>query len=148
MQRLMNDGWLFAKTPTGCTPDASQYSPVDLPHDWLIWQTDDLYECSDGWYRRVLDLPCVQPDWRYLLRFDGVYMNCDVLLNGELVCSHRYGYTAFDADLTPFLHTGSNELTVHVRFMSPCSRWYSGAGIFRDVVLMTLPKSHIIPDGI
>lgn len=148
MIRLLNDGWFFAKTPNEVLPQEADFVPVDLPHDWLISQADNLYENSDGWYRRTLQVENAGDGYRRVLRFDGVYMNCDVLVNDHRVCSHRYGYTAFDADLTDFLHDGENRLLVHVRFQSPCSRWYSGAGIYRDVTLMTLPASHIVPDGV
>ena len=148
--RLINDGWRFVKMPSGSTlqeAEAAEWRRVDLPHDWLIWQAEDLYETADAWYRRTLtpeetEAPVV------ILRFDGVYMDCDVLLNGERVCSHAYGYTAFDADLTGRLREGSNELTVHIRHQSPNSRWYSGSGIFRDVTLLRLPEAHLVPDGL
>ena len=96
MKKLLNDGWEFLKMPIGSTAEeirnASGWTAVDLPHDWLIWQ-NDLYESADAWYRRTLafsELPetC-------LLHFDGVYMDCDVLLNRETICTHAYGYTAF-----------------------------------------------------
>ena len=148
MKKLLNDGWEFLKMPIGSTAEeirnASGWTAVDLPHDWLIWQ-NDLYESADAWYRRTLDIPAV-PEC-CLLHFDGVYMDCDVLLNGETVCSHAYGYTAFTADLTGGLRTGRNEITVHIRHQSPNSRWYSGSGIFRDVTLAELPANHIIPDS-
>ena len=148
MQALFNDGWLFAKMLCGVAPASQDFAPVALPHDWLIAQENDLYESSDGWYLRTLHIPDVQDGKRRLLRFDGVYMDCDVMVNGALVCTHRYGYTAFDADLTGALHDGENEIRVLVRFRSPCSRWYSGAGIFRDVTYMELPARHIAPDGV
>lgn len=148
MIRLLNDRWFFAKTANEARPREEDFAPVDLPHDWLIHQADDLYEPSDGWYRRTLRVEDAADGLRRLVRFDGVYMNCDVLVNGQLVCTHHYGYTAFDADLTDFLRSGDNELTVHVRFQPPCSRWYSGAGIYRDVTLYTLPEEHIVPDGV
>ena len=59
MRKLINDGWFFAKLPPGSTlSDAEKagFEPVDLPHDWLIWQENDLYETADAWYRRTLDL--------------------------------------------------------------------------------------------
>lgn len=151
MQRLLNDGWSFAKLPTGSTVTdalAADWVPVDIPHDFLIGQENNLYETADGWYRRVLIVPEETAEQVWLLRFDGVYMDCDVLVNGDIVCIHRYGYTAFDADLTELLHTGENEVMVHIRHQSPNSRWYSGAGIFRDVTLHVLPRRHIVPDGI
>nr|MBR4281713.1 DUF4982 domain-containing protein [Clostridia bacterium] len=147
---LMNDGWCFVKLPNGSTYDAAQkavWSAVDLPHDFLIYQENNLYETADGWYRRVLCVPSVWLDKAVILRFDGVYMDCDVLLNGEVICTHHYGYTAFDADLTDHLREGENVLQVHIRHQSPNSRWYSGAGIFRDVTLHVLDKVHIALDG-
>lgn len=148
MQVLFNDGWRFAKTPTDGTPAPGDYRPVALPHDWLIEQEWDLYESSDGWYQRTLYIENAQDGKCRLLRFDGVYMDCDVLVNGQLICTHRYGYTAFDVELTDALKNGENEILVHIRFRSPCSRWYSGAGIYRDVTFVELPACHIVPDGI
>lgn len=148
MQVLFNDGWLFQKTPNNVFPAEERYTPVALPHDWLILNAENLYENSDGWYKRTLFVDNASDGKRRFLRFDGVYMNCDVAVNGRTVCTHPYGYTAFDAELTDALHTGENEILVHVRFTSPCSRWYSGAGIFRDVTYMELPVCHIAPDGI
>ena len=97
MKKLLNDGWEFLKLPIGSTADdaltASGWTAVDLPHDWLIRQHDNLYESADAWYRRTLTADHAAECC--LLSFDGVYMDCDVLLNGEIICSHAYGYTAF-----------------------------------------------------
>lgn len=142
MERLLNDGWRFRKGANGL------WTAVDLPHDFLIHQHENLYESCDGWYRRVLIVPEEWLDKCVLLRFDGVYMDCDVLLNGETVCTHHYGYTAFDAALTGRLRAGENELMVRIRHQSPNSRWYSGAGIFRDVTLHVLSAYHIPLDGV
>lgn len=150
MQRLLNDGWRFAKLPNGSIlAEAMQaaYGDVSLPHDYLIAQHHDLYESADGWYIRTLNVPEGELDKVWLLRFDGVYMDCDVLVNGAVVCTHRYGYTAFDARLTG-LHLGENQVMVHIRHTSPNSRWYSGAGIYRDVTLHVLPKRHMPLDGV
>ena len=149
MRKLINDGWLFTKLPAGSTlsdAGSAHFRPVDLPHDWLIWQKD-LYESADAWYRRELAFD-QDYDPVVMIRFDGVYMDCDVLLNGEIICSHPYGYTAFDVPLTGRLNAGKNELMVHIRHQSPNSRWYSGSGIYRDVFLVTLPEDHIIPDSL
>ena len=149
MKTLLNDGWFFAKLPCGSTlrdAENAGFEPVDLPHDWLIGQ-NDLYESADAWYTRGIELP-EDHEPVVLVRFDGVYMDCDVLLNGETICTHPYGYTAFDAPLTGKLKKGTNQLTVHIRHLSPNSRWYSGSGIYRDVTLMTLPEDHIIPDSL
>jgi len=149
MKILINDGWSFAKLPAGSTyedAEKAEFEDVDLPHDWLIWQ-EDLYETADAWYRRVIELP-ESPDPYISVRFDGVYMDCDILLNGEVLYTHPYGYTAFDVPLTGRLTKGRNVLTVHIRHQSPNTRWYSGSGIFRDVFLLILPEDHIIRDSL
>ena len=150
MKKLLNDGWEYLKLPAGSGRndlEGKSWNPTDLPHDWLIWQSDrDLYESADVWYRKRLSFPGNLPEV-CLLHFDGVYMDCDVLLNGEIVRSHAYGYTAFYAELTGRLRPGENEILVHIRHQSPNSRWYSGSGIFRDVTLITLPADHIVPDS-
>lgn len=151
MQRLLNDAWTFVKLPLGSSREdalAAGFEPVDLPHDFLIGNVADLYENCDGWYRRTLDVPAMWTEQVCLLRFDGVYMDCDVLVNGQVVCSHAYGYTAFDANLTPAIHAGENEVMVHIRHQSPNSRWYSGAGIFRDVTLCVGERNHIDPNSV
>ena len=142
MERLFNDGWSFRKGSEG------PWAVIDLPHDFLIHQAENLYESCDGWYRRDLNVPEEWLDKRVILRFDGVYMDCDVLLNGEAIRTHHNGYTAFDTELTGRLRAGENELTVHIRHRSPNSRWYSGAGIFRDETLHVLEPYHIPLDGI
>ena len=150
MHTLWNDGWQFAKLPLGSGYDdmqAAEKQPVILPHDWLIQNTDALYEDGDGWYIKPL---AWQPEWRdqcVQLDFDGVYMDADVLLNGDVICTHHYGYTAFRVDLTGRLRAGENEIAVHIRHQSPNTRWYSGAGIFRDVHLDALPAHHMVPGG-
>ena len=147
MKKLINDLWEYAGLPFGSTMEdaagCGRWQRVDLPHDWLIWR-EDLYETADAWYRRTLSFP-ENPPPTVLVRFDGVYMDCDVLLNGTVVSVHRYGYTAFTVDLSGAVRGGDNELMVHIRHRSPNSRWYSGSGIFRDVHLMTLPEDYVVP---
>ena len=149
MKKLLNDKWEFLKLAEGSTKEealsASDWKKVDLPHDWLIWQHWDLYETADAWYRRELCFEKIPEVC--LLYFDGVYMDCDVLLNGDVICSHAYGYTAFTAELTGKLRPEGNEILVHIRHRSPNSRWYSGSGIFRDVFLLELPENHLVPDS-
>ncbi len=149
-KRLLNDGWEFVKLPPESTREEAEnaaWAPVTLPHDWLIRQADHLYESADAWYRRRLgpeetDAPTV------LLGFDGVYMDCDILLNGETVCTHRYGYTAFQVNLSGKLSGKNDEILVHIRHRSPNSRWYSGSGIYRDVTLRLLPEAYLVPDSL
>lgn len=150
MERLFNDEWSFVKLPHGSTladARAAQWEAVDLPHDFLIGQKDNLYETADGWYRRELTVDAEALNRVWILSFDGVYMDCDVLINSKVAATHRYGYTAFDVDMSGYIVAGSNEVMVHIRHQSPNSRWYSGAGIYRDVTLYCLPQRHIPLDG-
>ena len=149
MRTLWNEGWQFVKLPLESTYEdmkRAEMRPVIRPHDWLIAQTEDLYESGDGWYVKNFEKKEAEADCA-LVDFDGVYMDADVLLNGEILCTHRYGYTPFFVDVSGKLREGSNEIAVHIRHQSPNSRWYSGAGIFRDVNLLTLPARHMAPDG-
>lgn len=151
MKLLWNEGWRFAKLPSGSTfgqLQEAETAPVMLPHDMLIGNEEDLYESADGWYLHNLEADRAMCGKCVLLCFDGVYMDADVLLDGRPVFTHRYGYTAFQVDLTPFLTPGSHQIAVHIRHRSPNSRWYSGAGIFRDVYLHILPPFHMVPGGV
>jgi beta-galactosidase len=88
-----------------------------------------------GWYRKDFRLPSLG-DRQAELRFDGVYQNADVWLNGVHLGFHPYGYTSFAFDLTPHLdRTGTNVLAVRVDNSGRNSRWYSGSGIYRHTWL-------------
>ncbi|HBG01219.1 MAG TPA: hypothetical protein DDW87_06570, partial [Firmicutes bacterium] len=68
---LLNDGWEFAKSALDVAePTSLGFAPVDLPHDWLIYDTTNLYENSIGWYRRYLDY---SSSAHIFLQFEGVY---------------------------------------------------------------------------
>lgn len=149
---LWNQGWRFAKTDVeGTFENRAQWetglAPVDLPHDWLIYNTLDLYEDSIGWYQKTFQVE--EPiAGNYILRFEGVYMNSSVYVNGQKVGDWKYGYSTFDWNITEFLQQGENEVVVKVMHQAPNSRWYSGAGIYRNVWLIWLPQVHIPCDGI
>ncbi len=147
---LLNDRWEFTKLPLRSTREdalKAEWTRVELPHDWLIWQAGNLYEDADAWYRRKLMQEEADSE-TVILCFDGVYMDCDVLLNGEVLCSHPYGYTAFQAELSGKICPGENELMVHIRHQSPNTRWYSGSGIYRDVIMKKLPEKYLVPDSL
>ena len=107
-----------------------------------------------GWYRKHFDL--TRPgrhsqgsdDWvqqRHVeLRFDGVYEDADVWLNGVHLGFHPNGYTSFAYDLTPYLNpTGANVLAVRVNNSGKNSRWYSGSGIYRHTWLTSTAAVRI-----
>ncbi len=143
MKRFMNDGWQFAKG------EPEQFRSVELPHDWLISDTTKLYESGIGWYRRTLDASLLKEGQRLFLHFDGVYMDSTLFVNGEKVGEWKYGYTAFEFDITDYLYKDRiNTLLMRVDYQSPNSRWYTGAGIYRDVCLKIKNACHFITDGI
>ena len=148
---LFNDGWQFCLCDIGTELSAlpsRHWYDVELPHDWLINDTSKLYETGEGWYRRSLPCSAEQLSGRMLLNFDGVYMNSTLFVNGKEAGSWTYGYSAFEHDITDFLHEGENELLLRVSHQSPNTRWYSGAGIFRDVMLKLRPAAYIGTNGV
>jgi beta-galactosidase len=144
---LFNDGWEFAKSGLEIEgwPELS-FEAVDLPHDWLIYNTLDLYEDSIGWYRKKLHV--TEKPEQLLLCFDGVYMDSSVYVNRQLAGEWKYGYSSFEHEITELVVEGDNEIIVKVVHQSPNSRWYSGAGIYRNVWLKSRDRNHIVTDGI
>ena len=139
------DHWFFQKTGLdveleGLKDLQESFAPVELPHDWLIYQTNDLYENGCGWYRKEFELvketgkttgetevvaADINGGERVIVRFDGVYMNSTVYVNGQKLKDWKYGYSTFDVDITEALKPGKNQMIVQVRHQSPNSRWYS-----------------------
>src|SRR6478735_670869 len=151
-------GWQFnlgdaagAEDPTF---DDSSWDLVDVPHDWSI--TLPYNQSSQagagggyldggvGWYRKTFTLPSQSSDERWLVQFDGVYMDSTVWLNGDEACVRPYGFTSFECDLTESaVFGGENVLAVRVNNQLPSSRWYSGSGIYRHVWLKTVDPVHV-----
>lgn len=145
MKRLFNEDWSFRKVlPDGAS---TEWSAVDIPHDWHIYDCNNLYEDGEGWYRKFFDHD-VSCGGRIYIRFDGVYMDTTVWVNDKPVGEWKYGYSTFEFEITGFLHNGKNEIRVRTVFKNPNSRWYSGAGIYRNVWFITKPVSHIVSDGV
>jgi beta-galactosidase len=97
-----------------------------------------------AWYRKTFTTPESAKGKHVAVVFDGVYMDSDVYLNGSLLGKHPYGYTPFEYDLTDKLNFDRpNVLAVRCNVEQPCSRWYSGAGIFRPVRLVITAPVHI-----
>ena len=140
---LLNHGWEFCLCPPEEKPTA--FKPVDIPHDWLIYDSENLYKDGDGFYRRAINIS--DPEKNYTLRFEGVYQDCAVFLNGKQIFEWKYGYTTFDVPLVGAV-SGENTVEVLVRHRHPNSRWYSGAGIYRNVWLTEKGGSEILPDGV
>ena len=140
-------GWTFRKE--GGTP-----VPVDLPHDAMLTEPRD-GGCRNGvnsgyfpggkyFYEKQLELPPEAAEKSVVLHFEGVYQNCSIYVGDALAGRHRYGYTAFDVDISGLVKPGSNILRVEVdNSLEPNCRWYSGSGIYRPVQLLIREKEHI-----
>lgn len=142
-----NDGWLFIKgTRDGAEKaeyDDSGWQSVDLPHDWAIEgpfsskynaRTGGLPVHGTGWYRKHFAVDPSMSNKRISVLFDGAMSNAQVWINGKQAGSRPYGYIGFEVDLTPFIHFGQeNVLAVKLSPEDLAARWYTGAGIYRNV---------------
>ncbi len=147
MTKLFNDNWKFAKMPLGTTFDDNiNYIDVEIPHDFLIFDTYNLYENCEGYYKKEFIFHNSYDN--VFLRFDGIYMNSYVYVNDNLAGQWKNGYTSFEIDITPYLLDGSNTIIVKVIHESPNSRWYSGAGIYRNVYIKYKHCSYIKSDSL
>ena len=139
--------------------DDSDWRKLDLPHDWSIedlpgkqspfntnavGQTGTGFtEGGIGWYRKSFIISEGDKGKIIQLQFDGVYMNAEIWLNGQLVGKHAYGYTTFMFDISDKILLGKeNILAVKVQNLGENSRWYSGSGIYRHVWLNILNPVH------
>jgi len=144
---------------------------IDLPHDWSIEKlsgqeagkvvgpfskeskgiTATGYTVGGvGWYRKTFTLNPKDKFKSTIISFDGVYMNCDVWINGKFLGNHPYGYTAFDYDISGFLNPSGkpNVIAVKVKNEGQNSRWYSGSGIYRHVWLIQKQAVSIAQNGV
>ena len=145
---------------------------VNLPHDFLIgqdWVAPDASERPDnsdagsnvrsrlssrgfkemgiGWYRYELTPKDEWKGKRIVLDFQGIMLVGDVYLNGKRIGGTDYGYLGFDIDLSKFLKWGQpNEIAVKADTQNPAnSRWFTGAGLYRDVNLIVTNKELFFP---
>lgn len=163
----LNDGWQFSK---GTAAEAKSWQNVRVPHDWAIYGpfdiNNDLQEIAieqnletekslkagrtgglpfigKGVYRTTFEVPDTTGR-SYTLVFDGAMSNAHVLVNGNEVAQWPYGYNSFyvnldNADLKP----GVNNLQVDLENYERASRWYPGAGLYRNVHLVSTDRVHI-----
>ncbi|MEY4917548.1 MAG: hypothetical protein RL616_1461 [Verrucomicrobiota bacterium] len=97
-----------------------------------------------GWYRKQLDIPASDAGKEIFLDVDGAMSHAAVWLNGQLVGGWPYGYASWRVDLTPFVKfDGENQLAIRLDNPPDFSRWYPGAGIYRNVWLTKTQPVHI-----
>lgn len=132
------------------TIDDSDFTTVDLPYDWSIRQDFRQHSsaCCQGAYldggigvfRKTLTIRDLSR--RVVLFFDGVFMDAEVYVNGTKVGENHW-WNPFSFDITDSLEVGDNTIAVWIRVDQPNSRWYSGAGITRDVYIV-----YCEPEGV
>lgn len=153
MERQLWDAqWRFALADSPemaqLSYDDSAWRVLNLPHDWAIEGNFYVKNPSGavggalpggvGWYRKRLMLTDNNEHSRYVLHFDGAFMNTSVYVNGKLVGIRPYGFIGFGFDITPFLNKkGENVVAVRIdNAQQPNCRWYTGCGIYRHVYLL------------
>jgi beta-galactosidase len=169
-----NQGWKFVKyfnasvesVVTDREPENLQLPSVndnswrtlDLPHDWAIeGPFSDTLENNTGllpwkgigWYRKHFIVSENDKGKRIYIDFDGAMANAKVWLNGKYVGEWPYGFTSFRLDLTPYIIIGKeNIIAVRLDTKNWDSRWYPGAGIYRNVWLVKTSQLHIANNGV
>jgi len=149
----------------------ARWQTVNVPHDWAITgpfdgrndaqtvriaenqeqtatlksgRTGGLPFIGTGWYRRRLAVPGFGLGKRAVLLFDGAMSDAHVFVNGQEIGSWPYGYNSFSFDISSALRAdGNNTLAVRLTNLPEQSRWYPGAGLYRNVHLLVTDEVHI-----
>ncbi|WP_287642189.1 beta-galactosidase GalB [Bacteroides sp.] len=172
-ETLLEKGWKFMKgdVADAMKPDFDdkQWEAVTVPHDWAIYgpfdRSHDLQEVAVtqnletaasvktgrtgglpyvgvGWYRTTFEAPAGK---LVSLVFDGAMSEARVYVNGQEVCFWPCGYNSFHCDVTPYLNKegAKNQLAVRLENRPQSSRWYPGAGIYRNVRVVATEDVHV-----
>lgn len=151
--------------------DDSRWQQVTVPHDWAIYgpfsiqndrqkvaiaqdgqkeamehagRTGGLPFVGVGWYRLDFEAPAFAKGKKATLVFDGAMSHARVYVNGKEAGYWPYGYNTFYLDVTPYLNAeGKNTLAVRLENEVESSRWYPGAGLYRNVHLIVNEEAHI-----
>ena len=136
--------------------DDGAWKSLNLPHDWAAGGDFDFSPEVEGgtgrlpingigWYRRSFDLDAdiIDSGKFMFLDVDGAMAYATVWLNGQLVGGWPFGYNSFRLDLTPYATSGRNLLAIRVENQPDSSRWYPGAGIYRNTWLVTVNRVHV-----
>ena len=166
-ESVLKSDWKFTRSDDArfakADYDDSAWQSITVPHDWAIsgpfdnnndkqtvaieqngervpsektGRTGSLPWTGIGWYRRAFSV--ADDAGRIILNFDGAMSEPEVYVNGTKVGEWKYGYNAFNIDITPYVRKGGgrNVLAVRLRNLPESSRWYPGAGLFRPVTLI------------
>ena len=165
-QETLLTQWEFSR-------DSLAWQTVTVPHDWAIegpfdrandlqavqvtqnlettvtehtGRTGGLPYMGKGWYRTRFDVADYSRGRDAVtLLFDGAMSQARVRVNGQPVIEWPYGYNAFHADITPYLAADGkdNLLEVSLENLPHSSRWYPGAGLYRNVHLIRTHAAHV-----
>ena len=162
----LNDGWQFSHVNDG---QPLQWQDVRIPHDWAIYgpfnRANDLQDVAveqngenekslktgrtgglpfvgKGIYKTTFNVPDTTGR-NITLLFDGAMSNPVIKVNGKEVGRWAYGYNSFYCDATNAVRPGENELVVELENKPQSSRWYPGAGLYRNVHLIDTSKAHV-----
>ncbi len=157
-QKKWNDKWKFwnSKDAFALVWDVpEQAREITLPHDAMIEEdaTPDspnggntgFYNGGSYTYVKFFETKKGDREKHLAIKFEGIYMNAFVYVNGQLAANRPYGYSEFYVPISHLLkEEGTNEIRVQVRNGAmQNSRWYTGSGIYRDVYLLEGGKSYV-----
>ena len=162
----LTKGWEFHRGDKGA---GGEWTKVEVPHDWAIYgpfdRTNDLQSVAivqngereesiktgrtgglpyigRGQYRLQLPI-AVSGERCYTLLFDGAMSGAQVFVNGTKCGEWGYGYNSFEVDITRAAKEGDNLIEVELENLPQSSRWYPGAGLYRNVHLITTERVHV-----
>jgi len=160
-RRSFNDGWLaghkagpFDNSAGALPPARAVTLPYDIVRD-LPRSADSAQGSHNGYfpgghfeYAKTFDVPDEYRDKVVTIEFEGVYRDAMVFINGEFAGQRPNGYAGFTVAADPYLTYGQpNSITVEARSHRD-TRWYTGAGIYRDVHLIVADPVHVTLDGV
>lgn len=148
-KQRISDKWRFS------SPDINGNITVNLPHDYSVklprnknakgWSggRNGAFTGSSGTYTKYLTFG---ESNHTLLDIDGAYMCTRIYFNDNLLDMHPSGYMPYIVDLSPYIRQNrNNKIELTVQNLQPSTRWYSGAGVYRDVFVYTGGKIRIEP---
>lgn len=172
-ETLLEKNWRFTKDDVADAMkpefDDTRWEAVSVPHDWAIYgpfdrsndlqnvavtqnletaasvktgRTGGLPYVGVGWYRTTFDAPAGK---QVSLVFDGAMSEARVYVNGQEACFWPCGYNSFHCDVTPYIYKDGrpNVLAVRLENRPQSSRWYPGAGLYRNVRVVTTEAVHV-----
>lgn len=165
-ETTLNEGWQFSK---GTLAEPTGWQTVRVPHDWAIYgpfdrandlqtvavvqngekeetvktgRTGGLPFIGKGVYKTTFEVPDTAGRDVTIL-FDGAMSNARVTLNGKEVAFWPYGYNSFTVNTDGVVRPGCNDLVVELENKERASRWYPGAGLYRNVHVINTDRVHI-----